>query len=83
VNYDPLKDFVPISILGTNLFVARRAHLGAGENAQEFIDYVREHPGELNYSSVPATGNHLTMVLFASRAGLKMTHIPPRGARSR
>ena len=79
VNYDPLKDFVPISILGTNLFVLA-VHISVpAKTLREFIDYVREHPGELNYSSVPGTGNHLTMVLFASRAGLKMTHIPTKG----
>src|SRR5712691_333207 len=49
VNYDPLKDFAPISILGTNPLVL---------------------------------GVHLSVALFASRAGLKMTHIPYKGAQA-
>jgi len=80
VNYDPLKDFGPISILGTNPFVLA-VHISVpAKTLREFIDYVKAHPGELNYSSGgTGTGAHLTMALFASRAGLKVTHVPYKG----
>src|SRR5882762_3212136 len=80
VNYDPLKDFAPISILGTNPFVLA-VHISVpAKTLKEFIDYVKAHPGELNYSSGgTGSGAHLTAALFASRAGLKMTHIPYKG----
>jgi len=80
VNYDPLKDFAPISILGTNPFVLG-VHISVpAKTLKEFIDYVKAHPGQLNYSSGgTGTGVHLTAALFASRAGLKMTHVPYKG----
>src|SRR6266568_2562604 len=47
---------------------------------REFIDYAKAHPGELNYSSGGrGASTHVTAALFASRAGLKMTHIPYKG----
>ena len=80
LNYDPLKDFAPISILGTNPFVLA-VHISVpAKTLQDFIDYAKAHPGELNYSS-GGTGSatHLAAALFASRAGLKMTHVPYKG----
>src|SRR3989441_8854300 len=80
LNYDPLKDFAPISILGTNPFVLA-IHISVPANTlREFIDYAKAHPGELNYSSGGrGASTHVTAALFASRAGLKMTHIPYKG----
>src|SRR2546425_11027015 len=80
VNYDPLKDFAPISILGTNPLVLG-VHISVpAKTLQDFIDYAKAHPGELNYSS-GGTGSatHLAAALFASRAGLKMSHVPYKG----
>lgn len=80
VSYDPVKDFAPVSNIGTNPFVLG-VHISVPANSvKEFVDYVKSRPGEVNYSS---GGNgsigHLSGALFASRAGLKMTHIPYKG----
>ena len=83
VNYDPLKDFAPISILGTNPLVLG-VHISVpAKTLKEFIEYVKAHPGQLSYSSGgTGTTPHLSAALFASRAGLKMTHIPYKGAQA-
>ena len=47
---------------------------------KEFIDYVKAHPGELNYgSSGVGSAHHLSMEALKAALGLQMTHIPYRG----
>jgi tripartite-type tricarboxylate transporter receptor subunit TctC len=80
ISYDPLKDFAPISIVGTNPFA-----LGCNANfppssLREFVAYVKERPGKLSYAS-PGSGSvgHLTMALFLARAGLQMEAVLYKG----
>jgi tripartite-type tricarboxylate transporter receptor subunit TctC len=80
VGYDPAKDFAPISNIGTNPFVLGIHVSLPVKTLTEFVDYARANPGKLNYAS---GGNgsigHLSGALFASRAGLDMTHVPYKG----
>jgi tripartite-type tricarboxylate transporter receptor subunit TctC len=80
VNYDPARDFVPISMVGTNPFVLGVHVSVPADTLQDFVKYVREHQGLLNFAS-GGTGSigHLSAALFLARAGLQMTHIPYRG----
>ena len=80
VNFDPYKDFAPISIVGTNPFVLG-VHISVpAATLKEFVDYVKARPGQLNFASAGAgTTTHLTAALFLARAGLKMTHVPYKG----
>jgi tripartite-type tricarboxylate transporter receptor subunit TctC len=80
VNFDPFKDFAPISIVGTNAFVLG-VHMSVPVNTvKQFVDYVKARPGQLNYASAGAgTTTHLTAALFLARAGLQMTHVPYKG----
>ncbi len=80
ISYDPVKDFAPISIVGTNPFA-----LGCNSNLPaktlgEFVVHVRERQGQLSYAS-PGSGSvgHLTMALFLARAGLKMEAVLYKG----
>ena len=80
VNYDPLKDFAPISIVGTNPFALGCNRKLAATSLKQLVDYARAHPGELSYAS-PGSGSvgHLTMELFLARAGLKMEAVLYKG----
>jgi tripartite-type tricarboxylate transporter receptor subunit TctC len=80
VPYDPIKDFVPISNVGTNPFVlVVRPGLPVDTVAQ-FIAYVRDKPGRLTYVATGAGSvNHLSMELLLKRAGLSMTPIMYKG----
>src|SRR5262249_40515138 len=63
-SYDPIKDFVPISNIGTIPFaLVVRSGLPV-TTLKEFLDYVRGHPNQLTYV-VTGFGsvNHLTMML--------------------
>jgi tripartite-type tricarboxylate transporter receptor subunit TctC len=80
ISYDPLKDFAPISVIGTNPFA-----LGCNEKIPvrslgELVDYARARPGQLSYAS-PGSGSvgHLTMALLLARAGLKMEAVLYKG----
>ena len=80
VNFDPYKDFAPVSIVGTNPFVLGVHTSVPATTLKQFVDYVKARPGQLNYASAGAgTITQLTAALFLSRAGLQMTHVPYKG----
>jgi tripartite-type tricarboxylate transporter receptor subunit TctC len=80
VTYDPLKDFSPISIVGTNPFALGVAAALPVRSLREFVDHAKARPGELNYGSAGSgTVSHLTMALFLARAGLKMEPVVYKG----
>src|SRR5438105_14481065 len=63
VSYDPIKDFAPISIVGTNAFaLGCNSEKTPAKSLAEFVDYARARPGQLNYAS-PGSGPiaHLTI----------------------
>jgi tripartite-type tricarboxylate transporter receptor subunit TctC len=80
VNYDAIKDFTPIGMIGaTPNVLAINANLPV-RNIQEFIDYVKRNPGKLSYGSAgQGSLTHLTMELFKQETGAFMLHIPYRG----
>jgi tripartite-type tricarboxylate transporter receptor subunit TctC len=80
INYDPIKDFAPVSIVGTNPFALGCNHKIPAASLKELVDYARARPGELSYAS-PGSGSvgHLTMALFLARAGLKMEAVLYKG----
>jgi tripartite-type tricarboxylate transporter receptor subunit TctC len=80
VNYEPLKDLVPISITGTNGMILVAAKDAPYSTLREFIDYARARPGKITYSSGgPATNNHLVMAYLGGMEHLDMVHVPFRG----
>jgi tripartite-type tricarboxylate transporter receptor subunit TctC len=77
VNYEPLKDLIPVSITGTNGMVMVVDKDAPYSTLKEFIDYVRANPGKVAYSSGgPATNNHLSTAYLAGKLGLDMIHVP-------
>jgi len=80
VNYEPLKDLVPVSITGTNGMVMVVAKDAPYSTLREFIDYAKKNPGKITYSSGgPATNNHLSTAYLAGLQGLDMVHVPYAG----
>ncbi|MBV8751896.1 MAG: tripartite tricarboxylate transporter substrate binding protein [Hyphomicrobiales bacterium] len=80
VDFDPMKDFTPITILATSPFViAVRADLPVN-TLSEFIAYVKAKPGKLNYGSAgPGSFTQIVAVMFLKSAGLDMVHVPYKG----
>lgn len=79
--YDPVKSLAPIVEMARgSLALAVHPSLPA-KTVAELVAYAKQRPGELNYSSTgPGTPQHLAMELLASRAGIKMTHVPYPGS---
>ncbi len=79
--YDAIKDFAPLAGAGAfeHVFVVRNG-LDV-KTIQDVIKLAKEKPGSLNYGSTGiGSGSHLSTELFLARTGLKMTHVPYRGA---
>jgi tripartite-type tricarboxylate transporter receptor subunit TctC len=80
LNYDPVKDFVPVSLVATvpNVMVTQPSL--PVQNLSEFIAYVKGKPGALNFGSGGAgTSNHLAGELFNLVTGAKLVHVPYKG----
>jgi tripartite-type tricarboxylate transporter receptor subunit TctC len=80
LNYDPVKDFAPISLVATvpNVMVTHPAV--PAQTLQEFIAVARAKPGTLNFGSGGnGTSNHLAGELFNIVTGAKLVHIPYKG----
>jgi tripartite-type tricarboxylate transporter receptor subunit TctC len=78
--YDLTKDLQAITLIGQTASVLVVHPSLKVNSVKEFVDYVRSHPGELNYGSA-GTGSpqHLHAEFFNQLAGLKTTHIPYKG----
>ena len=80
LTYHPVKDFTPITALVT-LPTIIVAHPSVPANTlAEFIALAKKEPGKLSYGSAgPGSIHHLTMAIFADRAGIELLHVPYRG----
>jgi tripartite-type tricarboxylate transporter receptor subunit TctC len=81
VGYDPRKDFAPIGIIGvvpTVLVVLPNSPI---RSLQELIKLAKSSGKSIEYGT-PGIGtvNHLGAELFGMMAGIKLTHVPYRGA---
>ena len=79
--YDAVKDFAPVAGVGAfeHAFVVRN-DLPA-KNIAELIALAKAEPDKLNYGSTSVgSGSHLAMEMFMQRTGIRMTHVPFRGA---
>ena len=79
--WDPIRDFTPVATLAAVPFVVVVNPSLAANNTQELIANARAADGKLTYSSAGnGSVNHLLGEMFDGAAGVKMTHIPYKGA---
>lgn len=82
LNYDPIKDFAPISLLAVvpNVLVTNPARTGA-TSVQDVITKARAQPNHYTYASAGVgTSIHLAGELFVSMTGVDMLHVPYKGS---
>ena len=79
--YDPVRDVVPVVMIGeiANMVVVNPS--GSFKSLKELIAYAKANPGKINFASGgTGSGNHLSTEEFAQMAGIKMTHVPYKGS---
>ena len=75
--YDPVKNFTPITMIGSmpNVLVVRAD--SPYKSVQDVISAAKARPGTINYaSSGNGTSQHLSGVFFEQMTGGKMVHVP-------
>jgi tripartite-type tricarboxylate transporter receptor subunit TctC len=81
VGYDPRKDFAPVGLIATSALVVLTNPQVAATSIPELIALAKREPGKLNYASAGVgSGIHLGAELFATMAGIKLTHVPYKGS---
>ena len=79
--YDPVRDFAPISRLATTSNVLVINTSLPARSVAELVQLAKSKPGALNYASAGiGTPAHLAGEMLNLLAGIKMTHIPYKGA---
>ena len=75
--YDPIKDFEPVALIATNLFVMSVPKDSPVKTVADLVNLSKAAPGKYDYaSSGNGTTSHLAAALFVSMSGAKLTHIP-------
>jgi tripartite-type tricarboxylate transporter receptor subunit TctC len=78
--FDPEKDLRPVTQIASTPFLLLVYPALPVKSVKDLIAYAKERPRELNYAS-GGVGNsgHLAAALFASMAGVELTHVPYKG----
>lgn len=81
LNYDPIKDFTAVGLVGTFPFALVVNQKLPVKNLKEFVALAKSTPGKMNYSSwgIGST-SQITFEKFNQVAGIQMVHVPFQGA---
>src|SRR6266851_3108678 len=80
LNYDPVKDFAPVSLVAQVPNVMITHPSVPAQTLAEFITLARSKPGGMNFGTGGSgTSNHLAGELFNLAAGVKLVHVPYKG----
>jgi len=79
--YHPQRDFTPIALVGESPNILVINPYVPAQSIKELIALGKANPGKLNYgSSGSGTTVHLSAELFSVMTGIKMVHVPYKGA---
>ena len=81
VPYDPLRDFVAVSLIATGDMLLLTYPAAPIASVKDLIARAKAQPGKLNYGSAGnGSANHIGMEVFKGMAGISLTHVPYAGA---
>jgi tripartite-type tricarboxylate transporter receptor subunit TctC len=79
--YDPIKDFVPISLVVKYLNILVVNPNVPVKSVAELIALAKQKPGQVTFGSAGnGSSNHLTGEMLAAMTGVKMQHVPYKGS---
>jgi tripartite-type tricarboxylate transporter receptor subunit TctC len=77
--YDPVRDFAPVTMLGSFPLVLAVNPSLAAQSVKELIALAKQSPGRLNYGA-GSTPFQLAAELFRTQADVRIGHIPYKGS---
>ena len=81
VTYDPFKDFAPISMFAVTQNILVVNPKTPFRTVKDLIAYAKANPGKVNWANAGSGfQSHLAGVLFTHMAGIKVLHVPYKGA---
>ena len=81
IPYDPVRDFAPVSLLGSAPYFLTVSRGTPATSVEEFIRLARSKPGAMTYGSTGnGSGLHLSMELLKSMTGIDIVHAPYKSA---
>jgi tripartite-type tricarboxylate transporter receptor subunit TctC len=81
MSWDILKDFEPVSLVATVEWGLVTSNDSSYRSAADVVTAAKANPGKINYGSGGnGSPQHVAMELFASTAGISLTHVPYKGA---
>ncbi len=79
--FDPLADFIPVTLLARIQFLLVVHPSLPVNNVADLVAYAKSRPGELNHgSSGNGSPQHLGAAMLQLLSGIKMNHVPYKGA---
>jgi tripartite-type tricarboxylate transporter receptor subunit TctC len=79
--YHPVKDFAPVSLVCTSPYVLVVTAASPAKSVKDLIALARSRPGKFHFASGGiGTGLHMSGELLNQAAGIKMVHVPYKGA---
>jgi tripartite-type tricarboxylate transporter receptor subunit TctC len=80
VAYDPVKDFMPIALVGASPSILVVNAKSPVHSLKDLIALAQAKPGMITYGSAGnGTSNHLAAELFRTAAGINIVHVPYKG----
>ena len=78
--YDPVKGFMPISLVAVTPYLLVVNPKVPANNLAELVALAKSQPGKLNYASAGnGSTTHLAMEMLNDVAGIKVVHVPYKG----
>ncbi|MBI3375046.1 MAG: tripartite tricarboxylate transporter substrate binding protein [Betaproteobacteria bacterium] len=79
--FEPLKDFAPVAMVSSQPLILVVSENSKIRSLKDLVDTAKKNPGRINMASAGnGTIGHIGGELFQRRAGIKLTHVPYKGA---